>query len=253
MADSRPCINLKDVMHRPRRSPDRFWRFNAASRVWRIPRPSTALEPRLPVSEPGQVSASRISVFERRWPGCVGCEDLIIPNTISAINGLALTYRGLGKRAESESMFLEALNAERRTVGPEHPDTLVTMDNLALMYTNEGRYRDAGPLYDDVLAIRRRVLGQEHPDTLLSMNNLGNLYSELGRYSDAEPLFAAALAGRRRVLGAEHPNTLNAMTNIAQLYFRQGRWMESETLFTRNPGDAPPRHEETSTRPRCSR
>ena len=216
-------------MQRRRCSRDRFWTFNAASRVEDPETVDYDREPRLPVSEPGQVSGGRISVREA-LAGLRRLRGPDHPDTIAALNGLALTYRGLGKRAESESMFLEALDAQRRTLGPEHPDTLITMNNLALLYTNEGRYREARPLYREVLAIRRRLLGPEHPDTLLGMNNLGNLYSEWAGSGCRATLHGGS--GRAQAgTWPEHPNTLNTMTNIAQLYFRQGKANEAERAY----------------------
>jgi hypothetical protein len=57
----------------------------------------------------------------KHWPGSGVCAALII-DTITTLNGLALTCLGLGKRVEAESMFSGAL--DRNVEDPEHPQTL---------------------------------------------------------------------------------------------------------------------------------
>src|ERR1035441_8564038 len=150
-----------------------------------------------------------------------------------ALNNLAQLLENVGRYAEVEPLFGEALRIRERVLGGEHPDTLTSVNNLAYLHASQGRYGDAEPLCQRALAARERVLGREHPDTLNSVNNLAGLYARQGRYGEAEPLYQRALAGRERVLGGEHPSTLNSVNNLAGLYASQGRYGEAEPLYQR--------------------
>jgi CHAT domain-containing protein len=125
------------------------------------------------------------------------------------------------------------LEAEERTLGPEHPGTLTSVGNLASLYSDQGRYSEAEALYLRALEVRERTPGPEHPSTLLSVGNLASLYSNQGRYSEAEPLYLRALEAQERTLGPEHPDTLIGVGNLAVLYSGQGRYSEAEPLYLR--------------------
>ncbi len=153
------------------------------------------------------------------------------PNTLNAINDLAILYREQGQYPKAEALFLETLDAQNRLRGAGHVDTLNARNNLANLYRDQGRFTEAEPLYLDTLAIQRRSLGDEHPLTLNAMNNLANVYADQGRLAEAEPLYRESLKIRRRVLGEEHPQTLNSMNNLAVLFMEQTRFAEAEPLY----------------------
>jgi tetratricopeptide (TPR) repeat protein len=150
-----------------------------------------------------------------------------------ALNAVARLLRNVGRYAEAEPLFEEALRIRERVLGGEHPETLVSVNDLAGLYESQGRYGEAEPLYLRALAASERVLGGEHPDTFISVNNLAGLYVSQGRYGEAEPLYQRALAASERVLGGEHPNSLTMVNNLAGLYESQGRYAEAEPLFQR--------------------
>ena len=139
-----------------------------------------------------------------------------------------------GKYAQSEPLFTEALEVQRRVLGEQHPSTLETMGNLALLYYSEGKYAQSEPLSIRVLDLRRRVLGEEHPNTLLSMNNLALLYYDQRKYAQAETVFTKALEVQRRILGEEHPDTLTSMNNLAVLYYTEGKNGQAERSTQRS-------------------
>jgi tetratricopeptide (TPR) repeat protein len=135
---------------------------------------------------------------------------------------LARAYSHLGRPKDAVALYREILDAQTRTLGPEHPSTLWTMNNLGVTYDNQGRYKDAEVLDRKTLEIRARVLGPEHPDTLSSMFNLSQVLEHLVRYEEAGTLGRKTLEIRRRVLGPEHPKTLLSTYYLGDLAALEG-------------------------------
>ena len=44
--------------------------------------------------------------------------------TLNAMNNLALVYVGLGKNAQAKPLYMKALEASQRSLGPDHQRTL---------------------------------------------------------------------------------------------------------------------------------
>ncbi|KAJ6535347.1 hypothetical protein DFH09DRAFT_1324968 [Mycena vulgaris] len=152
------------------------------------------------------------------------------PDTLSAMNDLAITYSNLGRLQEAEEFQVEVLEKQRKILGREHPYTLSAMNNLANTYAELGRLQEAEELQVEVLEKRGKILGWEHPYTLSAMNNLATTYFKVGRSQEAEELQAKVLEKRRKILGGEHPGTLDAMNNLAHTYSELGRSQKAEEL-----------------------
>ncbi|KAI5815631.1 P-loop containing nucleoside triphosphate hydrolase protein [Pyronema omphalodes] len=155
------------------------------------------------------------------------------PDTLRAMNNLAVTYTNMGERwKEVQELEEKVLEVRRRTLGEEHPDTLASMHNLANTYIKlGGRLKEVQELQEKVLEVSRRTLGEEHPDTLLGMQNLAITYGQLGRLNEKQELQEKVLEVRRRTLGEEHPDTLLSMQNLAVTYTNMGgRWKEVQEL-----------------------
>jgi len=129
-------------------------------------------------------------------------------------------------------LLLEALEADRRILGQEHPDTLTSIANLASTYRNQGRWKEAEDLEVLVMETSSRVLGQEHPSTLTSIANLASTFWNQGRWKEAEDLEVLVMETRKRVLGQEHPDTLTSMNNLAWTWKGQNRDAEALDLVS---------------------
>lgn len=53
------------------------------------------------------------------------------PNTLLAMNNLAVSYGKVGRKQEAIELREKVLEARQRTLSNEHPDTLMAMNNLA--------------------------------------------------------------------------------------------------------------------------
>ena len=78
------------------------------------------------------------------------------PNTATALNNLAATYRGLGRLDDALPLLQRALAITEAALGPDHPDTAIRLSNLAVTYRALGRPGDALLLEE-----RARQIGQK--------------------------------------------------------------------------------------------
>lgn len=145
------------------------------------------------------------------------------PDTLTAMNDLAVFYGEVGREDAAIQLLEEVLALRRKISGLEHFDTLNAMNNLAASYSYVGRKDEAMKLQEEALAVFREEFGPEHPGTLAALNNLADSYSSLGRWNEAMRLQEEALTYLRKVLGPEHRNTLRVMWNQAYLYHKTGR------------------------------
>eukprot|EP00435_Cladocopium_sp_Y103_P009812 s4659_g2.t1 len=148
----------------------------------------------------------------------------------------------MGLMKDAEPLFRRALEAQERTLGPEHPNTLVSVNNLASCLQAMGLMKDAEPLFRRALEALERTLGAEHPYTLGSVNNLASCLQAMGRMKDAEPLMRRALEALERTLGAEHPHTVVFARNLARCSKPEAsccRQRDAEQMLSSAVGGAP--------------
>jgi non-specific serine/threonine protein kinase/serine/threonine-protein kinase len=90
-------------------------------------------------------------------------------------------------------LFKEALEGQRKFLGPEHASALVTMTRLARMYEGQAEYEKAEALYANVLEIRTRTLGRAHVDTAGALESIGRLRLKQKKYGEAVSLLKECL------------------------------------------------------------
>ena|ERR1700680_4968344 len=101
------------------------------------------------------------------------------------LNNLAELYRAQGQYAKAEPLYLQALEIEKKVLGPEHPNVARELNNLALLYDAQGQYAKAEPLYRQALAILQKVL-PANPDLATLLENYANCLAKLGCGDDSK-------------------------------------------------------------------
>ena len=119
----------------------------------------------------------------------------------------------MGRHADAEPLYKQAMEIRRTALGEGHPDYATSLNNLAELYRAMGRHAEAEPLYKQAMEIRRTALGEGHPAYATSLNNLAELYRAMGRHAEAEPLYRQAVCILRPALGASHPTYRTVLTN----------------------------------------
>ncbi len=153
------------------------------------------------------------------------------PETVGAMNDLAIVLDRMGKFAEEQKILEEVVAVKRRTLGPEDPVTLRSVNNLAVVLAMQGLLEDAVKLAKETLDIQRRVDGPESITTLRSEYNLAIMQRHLGRWAEARPLFDESLQTLRRVFGPDHQDTLRVVNGLGELLLDQRRPGEARALF----------------------
>ncbi len=153
------------------------------------------------------------------------------PETVGAMNDLAIVLDRMGKFAEEQKILEEVVAVKRRTLGPEDPVTLRSVNNLATVMAMQGLLEDAVRLAKETLEIQRRVEGPESITTLRSAYNLAIMRRHLGRWAEARPLFDESLQTLRRVFGPDHQDTLRVVNGLGELLLDQRRPAEARALF----------------------
>ena len=78
---------------------------------------------------------------------------------------LSIRLAEVGQHQAAAEMARQALEAQQRVLGLEHPNTLASMSNLSSRLTVLGQHQAAADMTRRALEARQRVLGAEHPDT----------------------------------------------------------------------------------------
>jgi tetratricopeptide (TPR) repeat protein len=168
----------------------------------------------------------------------LGADD---PETLMAVDHLALALQGQGKVATAERLLRKNLDDRRRVRGDRHPDTLVAIDHLASLLLNSGQAAEAERLLCTSLELRRQV-GSPPAQLAETEVLLGRCLRARRRYGDAERLFLAAYA-RLRADGVGNPDSLaEAADQLVALYEASGEpgkaaeWREKRDLARGQPG-----------------
>ncbi|HEX5748067.1 MAG TPA: toll/interleukin-1 receptor domain-containing protein [Archangium sp.] len=155
------------------------------------------------------------------------------PDTLVAVNNLALTYRQLGDNASAIAYGERLVEVSRRVMGAAHPSTLTAMGNLAGALQDEGFLVRARELKEEVLEGKMWLLGPKHPETLVAMSNLARLLAEEEEFEEALELEEKCLQFSEEVLGPAHPDTLLAMGSLANILRSLDRLDEARALQER--------------------
>ena len=147
------------------------------------------------------------------------------------MNSLSLIDEQLGKFREAEALISQAIEIQRKSLGPESPDTLQSMGNLASFEMDLGDYAKAETLCRQAIEVQRRVVGPEHPETLDVMDNLGIALMYQGKYAEAESVLNQTAEIRRRVSGPENLDTLLVLHALAVTYQREGKYAQADPLY----------------------
>ena len=65
----------------------------------------------------------------------------------------------MGRHAEAEPLYKQAMEIRRTALGERHPDYATSLNNLAVLYDAMGRQAEAEELRKKAMAIHRRPEG----------------------------------------------------------------------------------------------
>ncbi|HEX2657087.1 MAG TPA: tetratricopeptide repeat protein [Polyangia bacterium] len=129
------------------------------------------------------------------------------PTTAADRAAWAALLEGVGRLAEAERAYADALAVFERRLGAHSLEVASTLTGLAGVQRARGAAGDAERAYRRALAIREARLPAEHFDLGITLNNLAMVLLDRGAEDEAAPLLRRAHAVFTAALGPQHPHT----------------------------------------------
>lgn len=85
------------------------------------------------------------------------------PQTVLALNNLAMLYKKTGKLKAAEPLYLRALSISEKILPADHPDFAVPLNNLAMYYDSLKDYAKADEYSDRAIKVIETTYGADHP------------------------------------------------------------------------------------------
>ncbi|MBL8265936.1 serine/threonine-protein kinase [Steroidobacter sp.] len=140
-----------------------------------------------------------------------------------ALNNLGNALSDLPpKYPEAITVYLQAADVLRRTLGPTAIEVGNTYNNLGVLYIAMERWADAESVYRQAVQIRRSNLGGASPETASSGNGWAVALSHLGRDAEAEQLLRNGVQTLADALGPQHWRVGNVRRQLASVLAKRG-------------------------------
>jgi len=147
------------------------------------------------------------------------------------LHELASVRQAMGRNADSEGLYLQALEIKKATIGERHPDYAATLHELARVRQAMGRNADAEGLYLQALEILRDTLGERHPSYATTLHALAHVRQAMGRNAEAEGLYLQVREIEKATIGERHPDYAATLHELAHVRQAMGRDAEAEGLY----------------------
>jgi serine/threonine-protein kinase len=157
--------------------------------------------------------------------------DRYLETELLVTAGAALTQ--LGKPAEAQPMFEQAVALRRALYGERSPRLAAAITALGNAHAMQGDLEQAKTAHRQALDLTVAALGKEHPDVGTMHGNLGNdeLYDL--RIDAALAELATAVAIFEHAYGKEHRNVAGSLTDLGLAQLEAGRAAEALASFER--------------------
>ncbi|EFJ45058.1 kinesin-like protein with TPR domain [Volvox carteri f. nagariensis] len=116
----------------------------------------------------------------------------------------ALEYYNIGKYAQAEAKFREAVAEAQLGFEPQDPHIASAKNNLAEFLRNTGRWDEAEALYKEALELLERNFGEKHWLFVAALHNLALSYEARGDLAAARASMERVLALRLSMFGPRH-------------------------------------------------
>jgi tetratricopeptide (TPR) repeat protein len=140
------------------------------------------------------------------------------------LNAAGIINQELARHDSAISYFEQALAADVKTYGEDHPNVAIRRNNLGLAYHSLGQYEKAIAYYEQALASDVKTYGEDHPNVAIRRSNLGLAYKSLGQYEKAIAYHEQALASDVKTYGDDHPNVASRRNNLGLAYHSLGQY-----------------------------
>ena len=162
-------------------------------------------------------------------------ESWQINSTAKALsaNNVATAYAALGRNAEAEESYKQAMSIAETRTGSGDPYFDVYLKGLALLYIKQHELEKAAPLLKRCLLIADKAENSDPAKVMLALNGLAAIYANQKKYELAEPLLKRQLSIAEEVSPADRTNIVQALQGLAVVYDAQGRTADAENVGRR--------------------
>jgi len=112
-----------------------------------------------------------IAFTKRLWPDTQAIPEEIAGPLATQANNLAEFYSHQARYAEAEPLMERALQIDKKSLSPDHPDVARDLNNLAQLYKATNRLKEAEPLMKRVVEILENPGGEPLPNYAAALNN----------------------------------------------------------------------------------
>jgi serine/threonine protein kinase len=135
-----------------------------------------------------------------------------------------------GTLAEGEAMARQAVEMQKKFLGPEHKDVAYTLAWLAGLQTDKGELAEAEDTLREALAMNRKLLGDRHPETAAVVANLASILLGRGKLAQAEAAAREADTMFVTHMGKEPPFQSEFFNTLPSVLRAEGKQAEASAL-----------------------
>ena len=150
----------------------------------------------------------------------------------AALVHLGKVEQELGRPAEAERLFNEALEIGEQLFGADHPSLGVALNELSRLHIRQSNHARAKAVLERLLRITR-TKGEDHPDVATALAGLAVVQRGLGDDATAERLFRDALRIREKVLAPNHMAIVVTLEQLAETCAARGNPAGAVALLQR--------------------
>ena len=132
-----------------------------------------------------------------------------------------LIHQARGQYAPARAALEGALEEQRRSAGPDHPETLATLQALGEVAHYGGDDARARVLLDESLARHVRLYGEQDVRTARALAALAPAVAAEDHEREGA-LLRRALEIRRAALGPQHPDVAASLTALGEYHYHRG-------------------------------
>ena len=144
----------------------------------------------------------------------------------AALVRLGTLAQELGRPADAERLFMEAIAVGERNLGAEHSSLGVALNELSRLHVRQSDFARAEPVLKRLLLIAR-AKGDNHPDVATALAGLAVAKRGLGQNAAAEVLYRHALRIREEVLAPDHMAIVVTLEQLAETCATRGNVAEA--------------------------
>jgi eukaryotic-like serine/threonine-protein kinase len=130
--------------------------------------------------------------------------------------GLAGASEKIGKFAEAEAAYRQALALVAESYPDDSPQRVLPMQNLAQLLITLGRFEEAEQYLREALALSRKRLPPGSAQLAPILHNLAKLLMDLGRYTEAVPCIEEVLVIAEKQFGRNDFRVLISLASLAR-------------------------------------